>query len=171
MNSWFRVFLMSWTGYLHIGSWVSVMLCFKIIYLSDFTVQILDSKVGHFQITSFGTNSLMNHNLLNRGGNLRFFFQKYVTVNGLTWGQRWMLKYYLPVKKQKNSIHLYSKVIYTKYSKHWPYTMAHTIDCVCIKMLNHGLNHGLFISLFKLIPCPMHWIIYVLAYLNFIFEF
>ena len=28
-----------------------------------------------------------------------------------------------------------SKVIYTKYSKHWPYTLAHTIDCVCSKML------------------------------------
>ena len=26
-----------------------------------------------------------------------------------------------------------SKVIYTKYSKHWPYTVAHTIDCVCRK--------------------------------------
>ena len=26
-----------------------------------------------------------------------------------------------------------TKVIYTKYSKHWPYTVAHTIDCVCIK--------------------------------------
>ena len=24
----------------------------------------------------------------------------------------------------------YSKVIYTKYSKHWPYTVAHTIDCL-----------------------------------------
>ena len=23
------------------------------------------------------------------------------------------------------------KVIYLKYSKHWPYTVAHTIDCVC----------------------------------------
>ena len=46
------------------------------------------------------------------------------------------------------------KVIHTKYSKHWAYTVAHTIDCVCIKMLNHGLNHGLFISLFKLhAPC------------------
>ena len=63
------------------------------------------------------------------------------------------------------------KVIHTKYSKHWPYTVAHTIDCVCIKMLNHGLNHGLFLSLFKLIPCHIHWIVYVLAYLNFIFEF
>ena len=26
-----------------------------------------------------------------------------------------------------------SKVIGTKYSKHWPYTVAHTIDCVCRK--------------------------------------
>ena len=23
------------------------------------------------------------------------------------------------------------KVIYPKYSKHWPYTVAHTIECVC----------------------------------------
>ena len=41
------------------------------------------------------------------------------------------------------------KVIYTKYSNHWPNSVAHTIDCVCSKMLNHGLNHGLFLSLFK----------------------
>ena len=41
------------------------------------------------------------------------------------------------------------------------------MDCVCSKMLNHGL----FLSLFKLIPCPIHWIVYVLDYLNFIFEF
>ena len=46
-----------------------------------------------------------------------------------------------------------------KYSKHWPYAVAHTIDCVCSTMLNHGLNHGLFLSLFKLIPCPIHWIV------------
>jgi hypothetical protein len=32
--------------------------------------------------------------------------------------------------------------------------VAHTI--VCSKMLNHGLNNGLFLSLFKLIPCPIH---------------
>ena len=44
-----------------------------------------------------------------------------------------------------------NKVIYPNYSKHWPYTVAHTIDCVCSKMLNHGLNHGLFLSLFKLL--------------------
>ena len=56
----------------------------------------------------------------------------------------------------------YPKVIYTKYSKHWPYTVAHTIDCVCSK-INHGSNHGLFISLLKLILCPIHWIVNVLA--------
>ena len=51
------------------------------------------------------------------------------------------------------------KVIHTKYSKHRPYTAAHTIECVCSK-INHGLNHGLFISLLKLINCPIHWIVY-----------
>ena len=40
--------------------------------------------------------------------------------------------------------------IYPKYSKHWPYYVAQTIDCVCRK-LNHGLNHGVFLSLSKLI--------------------
>ena len=52
-----------------------------------------------------------------------------------------------------------TKVIYLKYSKNWPYTVAHTINCVCSKMLNHALNHGLFLSLFTLIPCPIHWIV------------
>ena len=63
------------------------------------------------------------------------------------------------------------KVIHPKYSKHLPYTMASTIDCVWSKMLNRGLNHGSFLSLFKLIPCPIHWTVYVLAYSNIIFEF
>ena len=34
-----------------------------------------------------------------------------------------------------------AKFIYPKYSKHWPYLLAYTIDCDCSKMLNHGLNH------------------------------
>ena len=59
------------------------------------------------------------------------------------------------------------KVIYPKYYKHWHYTVAHTIDWVCSKMLNQGLNHGLFLSFFKTIPCHIHWIVHVLAYLNF----
>ena len=47
-----------------------------------------------------------------------------------------------------------------------------TYNWLCVhKMLNHGLNHGVFLSLFKLISCPIHWIVCVLAYLNFIFEF
>ena len=39
------------------------------------------------------------------------------------------------------------KVIYPKYPKHWPYTVAHTKNCVCSKMLNDGLNHAV-ISLY-----------------------
>ena len=35
--------------------------------------------------------------------------------------------------------------IYIKYSKHWPYLMASTMGCGCIKILNHGLIHGLFL--------------------------
>ena len=46
------------------------------------------------------------------------------------------------------SWHVSSKVIYPNYSKHWLTTVAHTIDCVYSKILNHGLNHGLLFSLF-----------------------
>ena len=47
------------------------------------------------------------------------------------------------------------KVTYLKYSKHLPYTVASTIDYGCHEMLIHGLNHGFFLSLFKLIyPAP-----------------
>ena len=35
-----------------------------------------------------------------------------------------------------SNIHLSSKVIHLKYSKHWLYTVAYTIDCVCSKMSN-----------------------------------
>ena len=56
-------------------------------------------------------------------------------------------------------------------NRHRPYIVAYTIDCLCSKMLNHGWNHGTFLSLFKLIPCPIHWIVYVLVYLNSIFKF
>ena len=59
------------------------------------------------------------------------------------------------------SVDQIDKVIYTKSSKHYPCTVAYTIDCVCSKMLNHGLNHGLFLSLFKLIPCPIHIELYM----------
>ena len=41
-----------------------------------------------------------------------------------------------------------------------------THNCVCRKMLNNGLNHGLFLSLFKLIPCHIHLIVCMLVYLN-----
>ena len=35
-------------------------------------------------------------------------------------------------------------ILYPKYSKHWLSTVAHTIDCVCSKILNHGLLFSLF---------------------------
>ena len=34
----------------------------------------------------------------------------------------------------QHGVHLDAKVIYTKYSKHLPNTVAHTIDCVCSKL-------------------------------------
>ena len=36
----------------------------------------------------------------------------------------------------------------SKYSKHWPYPLASTINCDCSKILNHVLSHGLFLSRF-----------------------
>ena len=45
-----------------------------------------------------------------------------------------------------------AKVIHPKYSKHrLYYTVIHTIDCVWSKILNPGL----FLTLFKLIPCQV----------------
>ena len=37
----------------------------------------------------------------------------------------------------------YTKVINPKYSKHWLSTVAHTIHCVCSKILILGWNYGL----------------------------
>ena len=47
-----------------------------------------------------------------------------------------------------------------KYSKHWPDNVAHTTDCVCSKMLNHGINHGLLLSPFKFLgqKYNLYWI-------------
>ena len=48
-----------------------------------------------------------------------------------------------------STLELKNKVMFPKYAKHWLFTVAHTIDCVCCKILNHSLNHGLSFSLFK----------------------
>ena len=73
------------------------------------------------------------------------FFQIQLSLSDLTvYIKKAVLKLYFFFKGETAS-----KVIYTKYSKHWPHTVAHTIDCVCSKMLNHVLNHELFLSLFK----------------------
>ena len=59
-----------------------------------------------------------------------------------------------PSRKAGVSLNPVGKVIYPKYSKHWLYTVAHTIDSVCSKILNNNLNHGLCISLSSLYPAP-----------------
>ena len=51
------------------------------------------------------------------------------------------------------------------------YIVASTNDCGCSKMLNRGLSHAFFLSLFKLVPCPIYWIVCVFAYSNFKFWF
>ena len=42
------------------------------------------------------------------------------------------------------------KVIYSKYSKHWPYSVAHTTDCVSNKMLNCGLTISFTFQMYDL---------------------
>ena len=36
----------------------------------------------------------------------------------------------------------------SKYSINWPHPLASSMDCGCSKIWNHGLNHGLLLSLF-----------------------
>ena len=62
-----------------------------------------------------------------------------------------MLPKFLPKfqYRKENRKYRNSKVMYPKFSKNWPYLLAYTMDCDCSKILNHGLNHGLFLSLIK----------------------
>ena len=47
-----------------------------------------------------------------------------------------------------------TKVICTKYSKHWLYTVAHTIECVCSKMNNSWFNPWFSFYFSSLYPAP-----------------
>ena len=47
-----------------------------------------------------------------------------------------------------------TKVIYTKYSKHWHYTVAHTFDCVCSKISNSWFNPWFSFYFSSLYPAP-----------------
>ena len=46
------------------------------------------------------------------------------------------------------------KVIYTKYSKHWLYTVAHTIECVCSRMNNSWFNPWFLFYFLSLCSAP-----------------
>ena len=53
-----------------------------------------------------------------------------------------------------------AKVIYTKYSKHWLYTVAHTIECVCSKINNSWFNPWFSFYISSLCPAPyIEWYI------------
>ena len=47
-----------------------------------------------------------------------------------------------------------TKVIYTKYSKHWPYTVAHTLDYVCSKINYSWFNPWFSFYFSSLYPAP-----------------
>ena len=51
----------------------------------------------------------------------------------------------------------HAKFIYPKYSRHWLSTLAHTIDFVCSRILNHGLNLGLLFSLWVKKQSKLIW--------------
>ena len=57
-------------------------------------------------------------------------------------------------EEKKSTIFGASKVIYTKYYKHWPYTVAHTIDCVCSKIDNPWFNPWFSFYFSSLYPAP-----------------
>ena len=63
-----------------------------------------------------------------------------------------------------------AKVIYTKYSKHWSYTVAHTIDCVW-KNVKSWFKSWVFPFTFQAYTLPNTLNCIVLVYLNFIIEF
>jgi hypothetical protein len=62
----------------------------------------------------------------------------------LIFGNKLDIKIAVAKKSIKNQFAMHTRVMYPKYSKHWLSTVAHTIDCVCSKILNHGLNHGYY---------------------------
>ena len=97
--------------------------------LNRFQFNLFWSKLVHLL-----SNSYIFHNPLDP------FYLFYSTVEQLlTWQ-----------KFAESSILQYeTKVIRPKYSKHWSYLLAATVDFGWCKILNHDLNHGLFHSLLK----------------------
>ena len=73
-------------------------------------------------------NNIMKNSMIYTFSYLQYIIKH--TLKGIILNEKKMLM-------KKHSFRLgfrdISKVIYTKYSKHWPYTVAQTIDCVCRK--------------------------------------
>ena len=97
------------------------------------------STSGALKYEQFFSSKQSNEDLL--------YFDKYqegLFLSILNWFSK-----VLDCQKNRLQIEPEIKVIHPKYSKHCLSTIAHTIDCVGSKILNHGLNHGLLFSLFK----------------------
>ena len=60
----------------------------------------------------------------------------------------------IPAQTHHYNICPLPKVIYTKYSKHWLYTVAHTIECVCSKINNSWFNPWFSFYFSSLYPAP-----------------
>ena len=72
----------------------------------------------------------------------KIFFERlqyYLSTFNLFWSHSINSIHFVGVQLQGKGgkVHIFcvsTKVIYTKYSKHWPYTVAHAIDCVCLNV-------------------------------------
>merc|ERR1711971_337225 len=53
-------------------------------------------------------------------------------------------------------IDMIDKVLHPKYFKHLPYTVAHTIDCVCSKMLNSWFKSWVISFTFQVFWMKIH---------------
>ena len=64
-----------------------------------------------------------------------------------------------------------SKVIYIPSTLNIGLILCHTQLIVGAENVKSWFKSWVFPFTFKLIPCPIHWFVYVLANINFIFEF
>ena len=82
-----------------------------------------------------------------------FLCKKIWDFTGIFWeNSQFVNKEILSMNFKNNDANI--KVIYTKYSKHWLYTVAHIIDCVCSKINNSWFNPWFSFYFSSLCPAP-----------------
>ena len=123
---------------------------------SEFTVQSNFSSLASFTSITWSSSYQLTAWTSKSQIWLRFNF---FPTGGISCKSMWQVRKYVFLNKREirsQEVHISLKVIYPKYSKHWPYILAYTMDCDWSKMLNHGLNHGLFLSFFNFFV-KIHW--------------